>query len=1411
MLRSAVSRTALKATGQSGLGGSSSHAEGMHPNLGLHNAAASGNIGLVKFALENGQPANSNLNGILPLHAACSGGSEQSVRMLIFHGADVNALRLKGKGSSGGPGAEGSTPLHFAAANGHLDIVRILLEAGARPAAADKEALLPEALALGNGHTECANLIRSWISAYGSNGLAGMVESRDTVSGDVTLGPAAYIRYAASGRSASPLSPITASRNNQSSSSSSGSNNVSSSHLATPSSALNNKSSSETLSASNASKLAGSRAGSTSKGGSIFKTSSNPNLRNDAASFATPPLPLASPASLTPSQSMSSSSAYPTAISPALGAFPSAGPSYDSSDYAATSTASALSAAVPGNTASASATGSARESKRRPSLPSILEKAAHPAASLRAALASGSSSNQMGGSMSQASSNRYLDHSFDGASTTSPGKKYGKLAGKRSLSNILRKATGNTPSSNQSSTFNSSMHGSSSSFFADASAASSTSMLNGGTINLDALAKPGRTSGKSFDYQRPAASSQRGLRRNPATASESSSEDPDAWKSTTAPSHQTFFVPPPLPISRSDALAIDQQRRLRSASSSSSLSAAREQFLADGHVQRARAGSNEQVRGASWAPHRGNVSLDLLRPTYFGQNEDPIMGRKSVERFRAGTNQNSRIDAMKRAGADLSQATGSETSSQRTRESAAISHITGRDRSVSGSSSRSTNTTDNDTSHAESTMSEAADEDDPQEFLHHTGSDAGDRTLDGGERHDSHRLPAGLRNMTAIRKQSNRDAGDSSATETGVAAAKDESTRLSGALTSRMTRGRSGSHVSAVSSGSQSGNSARGVGSASIESGSRNSPRFNAGYQALSIAEEHGLATTRPGYMPGTGSSSSVSTRAGRAPSVADSLASHASSSSLRSNYLSAAEQAQAILNHETPYASDGPDGTSTSLAAQLAAYGEALAQERKRAGDARTGPSPSLSTRGSNAALRSKLPSVSEDQSPSRSAAAGAGHSSRSFSVSENRAPNYPATAAQSYNRRVSRRPHSSEGRPSQDGAAKKGVLGSNNMTIDHSTLSASDRAKLGLDPGPGVGDSAGAKGQGQGQGQGSAWAQSLFAPENERNASPGLAGASGLGSPMYIHTAQGWGGAGDPEVQSHGLSHASSSRATDAGSEVGPMVPPKDHPPQRRHNPVTFNSAADMPISLSGRGVDQETGEIDDEDEDDPKTPVLGGNKAVLDKFATSPRSLHRHSPSMPTELSSYTAARRERSPGRPVADSGASSTTSLTPPVPPPRKESIHVPPPTGGLGTLGPDDPSASRLSGGSRMLTPDLVMWSSWRKAAGEGGDEVSGDRTTGSTSSRRWDGLRRPSLNMLRSATSSSTHSQTPSQHSQGGSGTDENQGHSRWSTDETMTGQNDQFKHSSQHSQQQSGGSGGGGGKRRLVRNLLNKAKGTS
>ncbi|ORY93653.1 ankyrin repeat-containing domain protein [Lobosporangium transversale] len=121
----------------------SSHTSKKPLNLGLHSGAASGNLGLVKFALDNGQAIDSAFNGVLPIHAACcSNANVPVVLFLIDHGADVNVRRYPRKYSGDrvgqAVGTTGCTPLHFAAANGCLSIVEILLRHGAVPDLADK-------------------------------------------------------------------------------------------------------------------------------------------------------------------------------------------------------------------------------------------------------------------------------------------------------------------------------------------------------------------------------------------------------------------------------------------------------------------------------------------------------------------------------------------------------------------------------------------------------------------------------------------------------------------------------------------------------------------------------------------------------------------------------------------------------------------------------------------------------------------------------------------------------------------------------------------------------------------------------------------------------------------------------------------------------------------------------------------------------------------------------------------------------------------------------------------------------------------------------------------------------------------------------------------------------------------------
>ena len=60
-------------------------------------------------------------------------------------------------------GTSGSTPLHFAAANGNSDVVTLLLLHGAHADRADKHGITPEMLAQENGWVECVKILNDWI------------------------------------------------------------------------------------------------------------------------------------------------------------------------------------------------------------------------------------------------------------------------------------------------------------------------------------------------------------------------------------------------------------------------------------------------------------------------------------------------------------------------------------------------------------------------------------------------------------------------------------------------------------------------------------------------------------------------------------------------------------------------------------------------------------------------------------------------------------------------------------------------------------------------------------------------------------------------------------------------------------------------------------------------------------------------------------------------------------------------------------------------------------------------------------------------------------------------------------------------------------------------------------------------
>ncbi|HMV41400.1 MAG TPA: ankyrin repeat domain-containing protein [Leptospiraceae bacterium] len=102
----------------------------------LLEACVKGNIKSARHHLENGASVNARANsgrtpGRTPIMWAAARGKKELVKLLIDHGAEVNA-KDDWKGNMTKPdGTEGWTALLFAADSDHEEVVKILIEKGA--------------------------------------------------------------------------------------------------------------------------------------------------------------------------------------------------------------------------------------------------------------------------------------------------------------------------------------------------------------------------------------------------------------------------------------------------------------------------------------------------------------------------------------------------------------------------------------------------------------------------------------------------------------------------------------------------------------------------------------------------------------------------------------------------------------------------------------------------------------------------------------------------------------------------------------------------------------------------------------------------------------------------------------------------------------------------------------------------------------------------------------------------------------------------------------------------------------------------------------------------------------------------------------------------------------------------------
>ncbi|XP_036423490.1 transient receptor potential cation channel, subfamily N, member 1 [Colossoma macropomum] len=130
----------------------------IHGQTPLHLAAENDHSEVVKLFLKHRPELATlaNVEGATCTHIAAAKGSVAVIRELLkFSQGGLTTLHNK---------ANGSCPLHLAAAGGHTEVVKVLLEAGASAAEEDLEGMTAVHLAARSGHTHILEVLKASIS-----------------------------------------------------------------------------------------------------------------------------------------------------------------------------------------------------------------------------------------------------------------------------------------------------------------------------------------------------------------------------------------------------------------------------------------------------------------------------------------------------------------------------------------------------------------------------------------------------------------------------------------------------------------------------------------------------------------------------------------------------------------------------------------------------------------------------------------------------------------------------------------------------------------------------------------------------------------------------------------------------------------------------------------------------------------------------------------------------------------------------------------------------------------------------------------------------------------------------------------------------------------------------------------------